>query len=190
MKKIFLLIFFYSVAVKADIVPADSLLNKNIPVSRKITIYPIKLWQSFSFKSSRLNCQFYPSCSQFTAIAISSHGIVMGSIMGADRIIRCNPAAFQHHDDEFHNDGRLKDRVPNKLCLEKPGIDLAYNILPGLGRIKKGRSVDGLFSLLLESSMALVAYKSYEQEYYGLSVTFASTAMIFWLSDFYFYLKK
>ena len=35
-------------------------------------------------------CQFYPSCSRFTFGAIASQGLFNGSVMGAERILRCH----------------------------------------------------------------------------------------------------
>lgn len=36
-------------------------------------------------------CRFYPSCSHYTYQAIYKHGLIRGSVMGAWRILRCNP---------------------------------------------------------------------------------------------------
>lgn len=37
------------------------------------------------------SCRFYPSCSQYTILAIEKHGVLRGVFMGAWRIVRCNP---------------------------------------------------------------------------------------------------
>lgn len=36
-------------------------------------------------------CRFYPTCSEYTLIAIQKHGALKGCLMGAFRILRCNP---------------------------------------------------------------------------------------------------
>ena len=36
-------------------------------------------------------CRFYPSCSAYVIDALRSHGAVKGSVLGAWRIVRCNP---------------------------------------------------------------------------------------------------
>ncbi|MBE6413285.1 MAG: membrane protein insertion efficiency factor YidD [Verrucomicrobiaceae bacterium] len=36
-------------------------------------------------------CRFFPTCSQYTLLCIKHHGAIKGIIMGACRIIRCNP---------------------------------------------------------------------------------------------------
>jgi putative membrane protein insertion efficiency factor len=38
-------------------------------------------------------CQFYPTCSEYTYQAIEKHGVARGLVMGAWRILRCNPWA-------------------------------------------------------------------------------------------------
>ena len=37
------------------------------------------------------NCRFYPTCSEYTMQAIEIHGVVKGILLGAWRILRCNP---------------------------------------------------------------------------------------------------
>jgi putative membrane protein insertion efficiency factor len=36
-------------------------------------------------------CRFYPSCSQYFILAVRKHGPIRGALMGAWRIVRCNP---------------------------------------------------------------------------------------------------
>jgi len=40
-------------------------------------------------------CNFTPSCSRFTADAIKKAGLIRGSLLGADRLLRCHP--FTRH---------------------------------------------------------------------------------------------
>jgi hypothetical protein len=36
-------------------------------------------------------CRFYPSCSKYTAEAITTHGIFQGGYLALRRILRCHP---------------------------------------------------------------------------------------------------
>jgi putative component of membrane protein insertase Oxa1/YidC/SpoIIIJ protein YidD len=36
-------------------------------------------------------CRHYPSCSEYTKQAISSKGLIQGSLQGVIRVARCNP---------------------------------------------------------------------------------------------------
>ncbi|WP_344794882.1 membrane protein insertion efficiency factor YidD [Litoribacillus peritrichatus] len=37
------------------------------------------------------NCRFYPSCSEYTIIALKKHGVLKGSWLAVKRISRCHP---------------------------------------------------------------------------------------------------
>ena len=36
-------------------------------------------------------CRYNPTCSEYARIAINKRGIVKGSIMSVNRVLRCNP---------------------------------------------------------------------------------------------------
>ncbi|HAZ29675.1 TPA: membrane protein insertion efficiency factor YidD [candidate division WWE3 bacterium] len=36
-------------------------------------------------------CRFEPSCSRYTLEAVEKHGVVKGLLLGAWRVLRCNP---------------------------------------------------------------------------------------------------
>ena len=38
-------------------------------------------------------CRFHPTCSEYAAEAIGSHGVIRGSAMAARRLARCHPGA-------------------------------------------------------------------------------------------------
>lgn len=63
----------------------------------------IKLIKFYQKHLSKGACPFIPSCSQYTIEAIEKHGFFYGSILGAWRILRCNP---------FNKGGF--DKVPDK----------------------------------------------------------------------------
>lgn len=43
-------------------------------------------------------CQFQPTCSDYTYIAIEKHGLVRGGLMGVWRVLRCNPFSKGGYD--------------------------------------------------------------------------------------------
>ena len=44
------------------------------------------------------SCRFTPSCSRYTVEAIQKHGALRGILLGAWRILRCNPFGKGGHD--------------------------------------------------------------------------------------------
>lgn len=50
------------------------------------------LWAYQSLLSGRNGsvCPFFPSCSRYAGIAIQEHGLGLGAILSADRLLRCH----------------------------------------------------------------------------------------------------
>ena len=64
-----------------------------------LIIGPIKLYQlivSPLIPSS--TCRFEPSCSQYFIDAVKKRGVIVGSLKGCWRILRCNPFCKGGHD--------------------------------------------------------------------------------------------
>ena len=159
------------------------------PILRTIYNAPIKLWQKMSYSTTILDCQFEPSCSNYFMHAVDSVGIISGTIIGTDRIIRCNPSARYYHlqkqNPKFHIDGRLIDFVSYKINSSKyPNKYLFYPIIPGLGRAKSGRKIDGLFSFLMVVSSYYNGYK-FQNNHPYISRFYFTLGSIFWVADFY-----
>ena len=165
-----LLVVPWSFTVGQAAYPADTILaSENTTIIKKIGIIPIAGWQRLSYQSDLLNCQFYPSCSNYGAQAIHRHGLILGAFMTSDRIIRCNPSAFEYQlksGGKFHEkDGRLVDPIhrtikPNPHSNPFIGVMLS-SIVPGMGRVYSGQWVDGLFGFAmftLTASTAQIAY--------------------------------
>jgi len=51
----------------------------------------IRFYQRFISPALGSHCRFEPSCSHYTLQAILRHGSIKGSLLGAWRILRCNP---------------------------------------------------------------------------------------------------
>ncbi|MDD6187846.1 MAG: membrane protein insertion efficiency factor YidD [Oscillospiraceae bacterium] len=58
---------------------------------KKIFIFPIRIYQKFISPMLGAKCRYYPTCSEYTVQAIETHGVIKGIVLGAYRIIRCNP---------------------------------------------------------------------------------------------------
>jgi hypothetical protein len=57
---------------------------------KKLLIAPIRFWQIAISSHMAPRCKYFPSCSQYTIDAIKEFGL-RGLLMGAWRILRCNP---------------------------------------------------------------------------------------------------
>lgn len=58
---------------------------------KKILIYLVKGYQKLISPLFPPSCRYYPTCSSYTVQALEKHGAVKGFLMGASRILRCNP---------------------------------------------------------------------------------------------------
>jgi len=151
--------------------PADTLLtSKKVSILKKIGILPIAGFQRVSYNLNSMNCQFHPSCSNYGAQAIKEFGIIRGSFMASDRIVRCNPAAFDYHlkyGGEINRDNlQLIDPLylPKPTELQKSPLLAASlsAVIPGSGRMYAGRWFEGFMGLtrfLFYSSITSYAYK-------------------------------
>ena len=173
--------------------PLDSLYAQDsLNIAYRALLKPFQTWQHFSYESSELNCQFEKSCSNFMVEAILEKGFLQGSVIGTDRIIRCNPSARHYHLQLPHSkiqyDGRLVD--PLQYAREpspgkSPLLATSLSIIPGLGRAYAGHPVDGLFSFILVAGFAFNTYNHIQTENPIRTGINASFTTLFWLADFY-----
>lgn len=59
--------------------------------ARALLIGGIRLYRATLSGAFGNHCRFYPSCSQYAAEAIRTHGAARGSAMAFWRILRCQP---------------------------------------------------------------------------------------------------
>jgi putative membrane protein insertion efficiency factor len=52
---------------------------------------PIRLYQRLISPLTPPRCRYHPSCSAYTAEAVRSYGVIRGAVLGAWRLLRCNP---------------------------------------------------------------------------------------------------
>jgi len=43
------------------------------------------------FTGGQRRCKFYPTCSEYAQGALNKHGLIKGSVLTLNRIVRCNP---------------------------------------------------------------------------------------------------
>jgi putative membrane protein insertion efficiency factor len=77
---------------------------------QKILIWLIQAYRLLISPWLGSHCRYYPSCSEYTLIALREHGTFRGLILGIKRISRCHP---------WHPGGY--DPVPEKRNTDKHG---------------------------------------------------------------------
>jgi len=174
--------------------PADTLLtSKDVSIIKKVGILPIAAFQRFSYNMHGLNCQFYPSCSNYGAQAIQDYGLLRGSFIASDRIVRCNPAALEHHlkhGREFRpTDLRLIDPVhlPQPFTLTKsPALAASLStVIPGTGRMYAGRWFDGFMGLSQFLFYAAITNYAYQNDWEVLTTIAGGITFIVYGGEIY-----
>jgi hypothetical protein len=160
---------------------------------RKIGILPIAGWQRLSYNSDALNCQFSPSCSNYAAHAIAEKGLIMGSFMASDRVMRCNPSAL-----EFHLKYGGKMSADNKFLIDPIHLNPVVNsdkspakavllsaVIPGAGRAYAGRKHDAFTSFMLFAMSTTFAVQTYREERPFAAPIFIGLATIIYGGELY-----
>ncbi|MEI8216128.1 MAG: membrane protein insertion efficiency factor YidD [Eubacteriales bacterium] len=58
---------------------------------KKIIILLIRGYQIIISPLLPKSCRFYPTCSQYTILAIEKYGLIKGVFLGSKRILKCHP---------------------------------------------------------------------------------------------------
>jgi len=59
---------------------------------KKILIALIRLYQKYiSPLKGKQTCRFYPTCSQYAIDALTKYGILKGSWLAVNRLLKCHP---------------------------------------------------------------------------------------------------
>ena len=123
--------------------------------------------------------------------------MLSGTILGFDRIVRCNPAAVGYHfknpSAQFYSDGRLIDNlnIENQTRVTNTSkLPIYFSIIPGLGRAYLDHPFDGIVSFTFISIFSGISYHSFKnssfKKLYNISGSISSIlAILFWAADFY-----
>lgn len=68
---------------------------------KKLILYFIKMYKKFIspiLKKMGIECKYYPTCSEYTKLAIEKYGCIKGIFLGLKRIIKCNPFSKGGYD--------------------------------------------------------------------------------------------
>ena len=68
------------------------------PIVTRIAIAPIRIYQRYVSSALPRRCKYYPTCSEYAVQALSSYGILRGSVLAAWRLLRCNPFSHGGYD--------------------------------------------------------------------------------------------
>ena len=58
---------------------------------RRVLTAAVRSYQRFVSPLLPACCRFYPTCSQYMAEAVATHGAMRGTVLGVRRILRCHP---------------------------------------------------------------------------------------------------
>jgi putative membrane protein insertion efficiency factor len=62
-----------------------------VTFARRVAVVPIRAYQRLLSPLLPRRCRYEPSCSRYAAQAIGEFGILRGLVLGAWRLVRCNP---------------------------------------------------------------------------------------------------
>ncbi len=64
----------------------------------KMAVWLIEVYRLAISSWTPPRCRFYPTCSQYMALAVEKHGLIKGFLMGMGRILRCHPLSEGGYD--------------------------------------------------------------------------------------------
>lgn len=67
-------------------------------IARALCILPIRLYKYLISPLLPPACRFLPTCSEYAAEAIATHGLLHGGLMAIRRLLRCHPLGGSGYD--------------------------------------------------------------------------------------------
>ncbi len=58
---------------------------------KKLVISCVRFYQKFLSPLVPGSCRYYPTCSNYTIMAVEKYGVLKGLVKSAWRVLRCNP---------------------------------------------------------------------------------------------------
>jgi len=74
-------------------------VTRSTSIATLPAIWAIRGYQKFLSPIFGRRCKYYPTCSEYTLIAVKRFGAIRGIGMGVWRILRCNPFSQGGIDD-------------------------------------------------------------------------------------------
>ena len=133
-------------------------------------------------------CRYKPSCSSYSAQAVSRYGFFVGSMMTTDRLLRCNPWGDTGIDLPashylFYQDVQHENCIQEKQ--KSPVVAGSLSIVPGLGKMYTGRIKDGVFAFGFVSILGYLTYESLTKHAYASGVVWSVVFGSFYLGNIY-----
>jgi putative membrane protein insertion efficiency factor len=115
MKQLLVLLVFATSVLFADDRPFDDPFPVKKEIVAKVKVpedrgtigtsawWSLKLFQIFISPQDGPNCMYSPTCSRFAIISVYRYGPIVGTMMAADRLLRCNPFGYAGYDPPEDN---------------------------------------------------------------------------------------
>lgn len=86
---------YWEKPVDFDVAEADS--RDRLFLFQSAGLVWIRIYQKGISSQDLPACVFHPSCSRFAFACIKEYGILKGTLLAADRLLRCNPFAYKYY---------------------------------------------------------------------------------------------
>ncbi|MEE8340912.1 MAG: membrane protein insertion efficiency factor YidD [Candidatus Neomarinimicrobiota bacterium] len=192
--KLIFFVFALAISTGQSKYPADTLLSSpKVSFIKKIGILPIAAFQRFSYNADGFNCQYSPSCSNYGSQAIEEYGLLRGSFMASDRIIRCNPSSLENHLKHGGEYNLINKQLIDPFQLPKPAGFTKSPVLaaslsaliPGTGRMYAKHWYDGFMGLSQFLLYAAITNYAYQKDWQALTAISGGITFIIYGGEVY-----